>query len=425
MTSEEISTIIRLYFELVEKLFRMYIKRTVENLIKEANAHYSVVLLTGPRQVGKSTVLKYCDAKRTYVTLDDPATRELAINEPKLFMQRYPAPVIIDEIQYAPELLQYIKIEVDTKKQKGAYWLTGSQQFHMMKNVSESLAGRVAILNLMGFSLSELNSRSSNSPFIPTQDYVEKSRKNALKIELKELYEIIQRGSFPAINTDKNQSWEMFYGSYLQTYLERDIRDLSSISDEMTFLKFMRTISSRTGQLLNYADIANSVGISQPTAKSWLSLLISSGLVYLLEPYYNNLNKRMVKTPKLYFLDTGLCAYLTNWNTPEVLEAGAMSGAFFETFVVSEILKSYLHNGKRAPIYFYRDKEKKEIDLIIEQNGVLYPVEIKKTAKPDKFMIKNFKVLDNYKVGNGAVVCLANEDLPITENINIIPVSYI
>lgn len=423
MIYQESSTIIKLEFELVEGF--MYKKRTVENLIKETSKNFGVVLITGARQVGKSTVLKHCDDKRTYVTLDNPTVRELAINEPQLFMQRYQAPVIIDEIQYAPELLSYIKMEVDANKNNGAYWLTGSQQFHMMKNVSESLAGRVGIINLMGFSLSELESNIKKQPFMPTLDYINSVRADSKKYSLKEIYEIIWRGSFPAINMNKEQNWEMFYSSYLQTYLERDIRDLAKISDEMTFLKFIRIIASRTGQLLNYSDIASSVGISQPTAKAWLSLLISSGLVYLLEPYYNNINKRMVKTPKIYFLDTGLCSYLTNWNTPEVLEAGAMSGAMFETFVITEILKSYLHRGKRPPIYFYRDKDKKEIDLIIEQNGKLHPIEIKKTAKPDKSSIKNFKVLTDLKNTEGAVICLCNEDLPLTENINVIPVAYL
>lgn len=403
----------------------MYITRTIEDLITETSRHFGAVLVTGARQVGKSTVFKHCDNKRTYVTLDNPTIRELAVNEPQLFLQRYQAPVIIDEIQYAPELLPYIKIEIDTKKEKGAYWLTGSQQFHMMKNVSESLAGRVGILNLMGFSLAESESRRKQQPFIPTADYITSVRNYAKKYSLKEIYEIIWRGSFPAVNVDKEQSWEMFYGSYLQTYLERDIRDLTSVSDEMTFLKFIRIIASRTGQLLNYSDIASAVGISQPTAKAWLSLLISSGLVYLLEPYYNNINKRMIKTPKLYFLDTGLCSYLTNWNTPEVLESGAMSGEILETFVVAEVLKSYLHNGKRAPVYFYRDKDKKEIDLIIVQNGKLYPIEIKKTAKPDKSSVKNFDVIPEANRAEGAVVCLCDEDFPLKKNINIIPVGYL
>lgn len=403
----------------------MYITRTIEDLITETSKHYGVVLITGARQVGKSTVFSHCDKNRTYVSLDNPTIRELAINEPRLFMQRYPAPVIIDEIQYAPELLPYIKIEVDTNKERGAYWLTGSQQFHMMKNVSESLAGRVGIINLMGFSLPELNLKHKQEPFVPSIEYIKKARKKSKNYNLKEIYEIIWRGSFPAINVNKEQSWEMFYGSYLQTYLERDIRNLASIADEMTFLKFIRIIAARTSQLLNYSDIASSVGISQPTAKAWLSLLTSSGLVYLLEPYHNNISKRMIKTPKLYFLDTGLCSYLTNWTTPESLEAGAMSGAILETFVVAEVLKSYLHNGKKAPIYFYRDKDKKEIDIIIEQNGKLHPVEIKKTAKPDKSLVKSFDILPEQNRAEGAVVCLCNEDLPLTEGVNSIPVGYL
>lgn len=403
----------------------MYLTRTIEDLITETSRHFGVVLITGARQVGKSTVFRHCDENRTYVSLDNPTIRELAINEPQLFIQRYPAPVIIDEIQYAPELLPYIKIEVDTNKESGAYWLTGSQQFHMMKNVSESLAGRVGIINLMGFSLPELGLKPKQQAFVPTIDYINRARKESKNYNLKEIYEIIWRGSFPAINVNKEQNWETFYSSYLQTYLERDIRDLASISDEMTFLKFIRIIASRTGQLLNYSDIASSVGISQPTAKAWLSLLTSSGLVYLLEPYHNNISKRMVKTPKLYFLDTGLCSYLTNWTTPESLEAGAMSGAILETFVVAEVLKSYLHNGKRSPIYFYRDKDKKEIDLIIEQNGKLHPVEIKKTAKPEKSLVKSFDVLPAPIRAEGAVICLCDEDLPLTENVNSIPVGYL
>jgi len=314
-------------------------------------------------------------------------------------------------------------MEIDKTKAKGAYWLTGSQQFHMMKNVSESLAGRVGIINLAGFSLNELNKKPNYDPFLPTVKHVAERRKTAKKYGLKEIYEIIHRGSFPVINIEKKQDWEMFYSAYLQTYLERDIRDLTKISDELTFLKFVRTVAARTGQMLNYADIATSVGVSQPTAKSWLSLLVSSGLVYLLEPYHRNITKRMIKTPKLYFVDTGLCSYLTGWSTPQVLEAGAMSGAIFETFAVAEILKSYRHNGKRAPIYYYRDKDKREIDLIIEKDGKLYPVEIKKTAKPSKADIKNFNVLPNS--AQGAVICLCGEDMPLTDSVNALPIGYV
>lgn len=403
----------------------MYIHREIENKIKEISKNFKVILVTGARQVGKSTVLKECDKKRGYVTLDDIDARELAKNDPKLFLQRYTPPVIIDEIQYAPELLSYIKILVDNSDEKGQYWLTGSQQFSMMKNVSESLAGRVGILELRGFSLRELEKKNSYRPFLPSSEYIEQNRKIAKPYTLNELYEIIWRGSYPEINVNKSMPRDIYYGSYLQTYLERDIRNLSEISDEMSFVKFIRVAAARTGQMLNYADIAAEVGITQPTAKKWLSILVSSGIVFLLQPYYNNVNKRLVKTPKLYFADTGLCSYLTGWSTPDVLEKGAMSGSIFETFIVNEIIKSYKNNGIEPNIYYYRDKDKKEIDVIIEKDGMLYPIEIKKTASPDKNMVNTFSLILKESSAEGAVICLALDDMPLKENINVIPVGYI
>ncbi len=403
----------------------MYIHRTIEKTICETSKHFKVLLITGARQVGKSTVLKKCDPDRTYVTLDNPIIRELAITDPEMFFQRFTPPILIDEIQYAPNLLQYIKIAVDNSEENGNYWLTGSQQFNMMKNVSESLAGRVGILNLMGFSLSEINEHITYSPFLPTNEFISSARKSSAGYNLKQIYEIIWRGAYPAINTDKAISWDIFYSSYLQTYLERDIKDMTSVSSELSFLQFIKIVAARTGQMLNYADIASAAGISQPTAKAWLSLLISSGIVYLLEPYYSNINKRIIKTPKIYFTDTGLCSYLTGWNNPEVLENGAMSGAFFETFVVNEIIKSYKHNGLNPHIYYYRDKDKAEIDIIIEANGKLYPIEIKKTGSPDKSMVKSFKIIPEKMRGEGCVICLAQEDLPLCTNVNIIPVGYL
>jgi len=399
-------------------------KRVIEKYIKNLSNQFKVLLITGARQVGKSTLLKHCDNKRTYVTLDDYRAREMAVNEPELFLQRYKTPVIIDEIQYAPNLLSYIKIHVDNFDKKGQYWLTGSQQFHMMKNITESLAGRVAIIDLKGFSLKELDD-SEQIPFLPTIDFVEKMRKSSKKYDLSDIYKIIWLGSYPEINANKNIDWETFYKSYLRTYIERDIKDLNAVKNEMDFLKFLKVLAARTGQMLNYADIANEVGASLPTIKSWVSILVSSNIVYLLQPYFSNLNKRIVKTPKVYFTDTGLCSYLTSWDNPNVLESGAMSGAIFETFVINEIIKSYTHNTKEPNIYYYRDKDKKEIDVIIEKNGKLYPVEIKKTANPDKNMIKNFSVIPEHLLGEGAVVCLANEDFPITKTVNAIPVSYI
>ena len=402
----------------------MYKQRTIEKHIIDLSKQFKVLLVTGARQVGKSTLLKHCDTDRLYVTLDDLRVREMAVNEPELFLQRYKAPLIIDEIQYAPQLLSYIKMEVDNSDKKGQYWLTGSQQFHLMQNVTESLAGRVAIIDLEGFSLKEID-ETEQIPFLPTEDFISTMRKTSKTHDLTNIYNIIWKGAYPEINVNLDTDWETFYKSYLRTYLERDIRDLNAVKNEMDFIKFLKVLASRTGQMLNYADIANEIGSSIPTIKSWISILVSSNIVYLLQPYYSNLNKRIVKSPKIYFSDTGLCSYLTGWDNPKVLEAGAMNGAIFETFVVSEIIKSYIHNSKNPNIFYYRDKDKKEIDVIIEKNGKLYPIEIKKSANPTKNMVKNFSVIPEDKLGSGAVICLAKEDFPITDNISAIPISYI
>lgn len=402
----------------------MYIKRTSEDVIKKLSKQFKVVLVTGARQVGKSTLLKHCDENRNYVSLDDLSERELAINEPKLFLETHKAPLIIDEIQYAPELLSYIKLIVDKSDKKGQYWLTGAQQFHLMKNVSESLAGRVGILDLMGLSLVELSQTPNNEPFFPDLEYIEKRRENHKNYSTSNIFKIIYNGSFPALNNqDEFQDRNAFYSAYIRTYIERDIRDLSSISNEMKFLNFIRVVAARTGQVLKYSELANAVDISEPTAKTWLSVLVSSNIVYLLEPYYRNITKRMTKMPKIYFLDTGLCSYLTGWSSPEVIEKGAMNGAFFETFVVSEILKSYRHNGERPLIYWYRDTQQKEIDLLIERDGKLHPIEIKLTSNPNKSMLKHFKVLDNQ--GYGGLICMRESDIPLTEDVSAIPISYI
>lgn len=402
----------------------MYIKRTSEDIIKKLSKQFKVVLVTGGRQVGKSTLLKHCDENRNYVSLDDLSERELAINEPKLFLETHKAPLIIDEIQYAPNLLSYIKLIVDKSDKKGQYWLTGSQQFHLMKNVSESLAGRVGILDLMGLSLAELSQTPNNKPFFPDLEYIEERRENHKNYSTSDIFKIIYNGSFPALNNqDEFQDRNAFYSAYIRTYIERDIRDLSSISNEMKFLNFIRVVAARTGQVLKYSELANAVDISEPTAKTWLSVLVSSNIVYLLEPYYRNITKRMTKMPKIYFLDTGLCSYLTGWSSPEVIEKGAMNGAFFETFVVSEILKSYRHNGERPLIYWYRDTQQKEIDLLIERDGKLHPIEIKLTSNPNKSMLKHFKVLDNQ--GYGGLICMRESDIPLTEDVSAIPIGYI
>lgn len=406
----------------------MYIKRTLEQSIKSMSQFFPVVLVTGPRQVGKTTVLQNCEKKsRAYVSLDTLEYRELAKQDPALFLQRFPAPVLIDEIQYAPELLPYIKSLVDKENKPGMFWLTGSQQFHLMKNVSESLAGRVGILHLQGLSQDEKDNQANSDPFLPTVDYIKGKTARKPETDLNRVYERIWKGSYPKLYPADNTYWEAFYDSYLQTYVERDIKALSAVGNELNFIKFMRALAARTAQLVNYADIASDVGISAPTVQAWLSILQASGLVYVMQPYSNNVGKRFVKTPKVYFMDTGLACYLTGWKTPQTLEAGAMSGEMLETYVVSEILKSYLHNGKQPNIYYYRDKDKREIDVLLEQDGTFYPVEIKKKSNPDSKDIRAFKVLDTLQLkrGPGAVICLANTHLPITEDVTAIPVGYL
>jgi predicted AAA+ superfamily ATPase len=354
--------------------------------------------------------------------------RTLAESDPALFLQRYRPPIIIDEVQYAPNLLSQIKIAVDKSKKNGQFWLTGLQKFHLMQSVTESLAGRVAILELNGFSQAEINGHADQVlPFLPTEDWLGPARLRAKKMGLEELYKKIWRGSYPRVITEPNISTDLFYSSYIQTYLQRDIKEIIKIRSEKTFYNFIRVIAARTSQLLNYADIARDVGIDQKTAKAWLSALEASGLVYLLQPYHNNLTSCLIKTPKLYFLDTGLCAYLTKWSTPQALEAGAFSGAILKTWVIAELLKSYWYNGKTPFFYFYRDKDQKEIDLIIEQDNTLYPVEIKKSATPSLHAANNFSLLAKLKqrVGHGAIICLRQKDIPLSAEVDAIPIAYL
>jgi predicted AAA+ superfamily ATPase len=313
-------------------------------------------------------------------------------------------------------------VAADTLGQPDLFWLTGSQQFHVMKGVSESLSGRVAVLRLLGLSRRELLGRGTASrPFLPTLDPVEADN----PLSLVELYRIIWRGSFPAVALDPAIDRDLYFGSYLQTYVQRDVRDLAQVGDEMAFLRFVRAAAARTGQLLNIAELARDADVAFNTAKSWLSILQSTGILHLLEPYHSNLTKRLVKAPKLYLLDTGLCAYLTQWSSPETLEAGAMSGAILETWIVQELLKGYWHNGRQAPFFYYRDKDKKEIDILIEQDGLLHPLECKKTASPGKADVRHFSVLASLQlpVGPGGVICLADRSLPLGHALRSVPVS--
>ncbi|MCL2321930.1 MAG: ATP-binding protein [Oscillospiraceae bacterium] len=414
----------------------MYIKRAIEESIIKISKTFPVLLLTGPRQAGKTMMLKkLAEDSRKYVTLDDPDIRLLAKSDPALFMQRFTPPILIDEVQYAPEILPYIKMSVDSSGKKGDFWLTGSQAFHMMKNVSESLAGRVGIVNLLGLSSSEIGALKSE-PFTTSPERLMSRLSAVQKMGINEIFNRIFKGAFPALYGEDAPDLSDFYRSYINTYLQRDIKDLTQVADETAFYNFMIIVAANTARPVIYEEIAKDAGISPPTAKKWMSILMSSGLVALVQPYNNNVLKRVTKMPLLHFLDTGLCAYLLKWGNPETLERGAMSGAFFESFVFSEIYKSYLNAGKEAPLYYYRDKEKREIDLLIYENGTLYPIEIKKAASPGTEAVKHFKVLnpvteperfgelEQYKIeiGNGAVICMANDLLPVDKKNWFVPV---
>lgn len=403
--------------------------RTLAPTIRNVSATFPVLLLTGPRQVGKTTLLAECGrGERNYVTLDDLDRRQLAQNDPALFFQAHKPPVLIDEVQYAPQLFSAIKMMVDKDGRAGQFWLTGSQKFHLMKGITESLAGRVAILDLLGFSEKEKEGRAAaQTPFLPTFEWAEKAAASAVDFTVGEVYRRIWRGSFPMLCGNPGISRDIFYNSYVRTYIERDVKDVLKIGNELHFYRFIRAAAARTGQLLNYSDLARDVDIDQKTVKSWLSTLETSGLVKLLEPYHNNVAKRMIKTPKLYFLDTGLAAFLTNWDTPESLEAGAMNGAFLETHVFAEILKSYWHNGVYPNIYFYRDADRKEIDFVFERNMVLYPVEVKKTATPGATGAQAFECLRKFKkdVGDGAMLCLREGHIPLSKNVIAMNIGYL
>lgn len=401
----------------------MYIRRDLEKIVLEASKAFPVVLVTGPRQAGKTTMLeKLSENTRKYISLDNPMIRDIAVNDPALFLQRYAPPVIIDEIQYAPQLLPYIKMYVDEHKNKGDFWLTGSQMFHLMKNVSESLAGRIGVIHMLGLSSSEI-AGVPGSAYKTDFKVLQDKLNTAEKQDLSQVYHRIYKGSMPGLY-ETEQDVERYYDSYVTTYLQRDVKDLTQVGDELAFMRFMTCCAARTSQMVNYTDMAKDVGISPPTAKQWLSVLVSSGIITLVEPYYNNVLKRMIKSPNMYFLDTGLCAYLTRWTSAETLEISAMSGAFFETYVVSEIIKSYYNAGKRPPIFYYRDTDNKEIDLVIEQDNTLYPIEIKKSGNPKRDAIKHFSVLEKTgkHIGTGNVICLCNDVIPIDKNNFFVPV---
>jgi predicted AAA+ superfamily ATPase len=406
----------------------MYVKRHIEEAVLRRAKAKGAVVVTGARQVGKTTLIENLRPDLPKISFDDRQTKLRAIEEPSTFFDIAPPPVFLDEIQYATELFPYIKILLDNSHHKGDFFLTGSQKYELMQNVSESLAGRAGILELMGLSLREINRESWNAPFLPTLAYLKERKAVSTLMKIPKAWEAIHRGSLPELALNGELGWADYYSDYIKTYLERDVKKLTQVADEDSFYKFMTVCAAMSGQLVNCASIANSVGVSVPTAKRWISILRTSGVVYLLQPYSNNAIYRAVKTPKLHFLDIGLAAYLTRWLTPENLALGAMNGHFFESFVVSEVLKSYANAGREADLYFLRDGNGKEIDLLIHENNTLHPIKIKTTSEPDARDIQSFGVLGKIKgvdVGEGGVICLANELLPLKDKNYIIPLYMI
>ena len=401
-----------------------YIKRDIESTILATSRSYASLILTGPRQVGKSTTLQHlAEKERTEVTLDDEEARRLAKTDPELFLSLYKAPLLIDEVQYAPELFSRIKIEIDRGAAPGSYWMTGSQPFHLMKLAQESLAGRAAILTMPSLSQGEIYGEETKSPFSLELSMLQERAKSRKSIDTLQQYERIWQGSLPGHVSGKYPQRDVFYSSYLQTYIQRDIRELYEGVDYLQFADFIRAAACRAGNLLNVHSIAQDVGVSDDTAKRWLGLLEKSGIIFYLRPYSNNLLKRTIKTPKMYFFDTGLIAYLTKYSSPEILMNGAINGAIFENYVVSEILKSYSNQGLEAIYHHYRDKDSREIDFVLESDGELHPIEVKKTASPPTELAGKFKVLDKASVprGTGAIVCTKRELSAIDKTTIIVP----
>ena len=404
-----------------------YISRCIESYIKKMLSQFKVLLITGARQVGKTTMLKKCLGNNyEYIVLDDINELDLAQNDPVLFFKSHNLPLLVDEVQLAPQLFRQIKLLVDQSEQKGLVCLTGSQTFRLVQNAGESLAGRIGIIDMAGLSLRELYNINFLNPFIPTVEYINKREKKLIQYE--NLWQKIHRGSMPEL-TDSNIDWNQFYRSYIRTYINRDIRDLINAANVTTFNKYMISLAARTGELYNAATIANDIGVSLNTVKEWTSMLEGSGIIRLVHPFERNITKRAIKTPKIYFMDTGLVCNLVGWTSPAVAQNGGMAGSLFETFIVSEILKSYLNAGKDCSnIYFYRDHNQNEIDLVIEENAVLYPIEIKKSARPQLEMAKavsQLKTIPNYTVGHGTILCQINKRLELSDEVTALPVEFI
>lgn len=418
------------------------IKRHIENVVERRSQNSKAILLTGPRQVGKSTLYKHLFSNVNQVTFDDDLLLAQAEEDMNLFLLNNPCPLMIDEVQKCPSIFNKLKIILDNTDKYGNFYLTGSQKLQLMEGVSESLAGRVSVVELEGLSLREIKGISFNRHFIPMEAYI-REREKSLKEYRQGLWETIHRGSYPELYANPEREWVDFYQSYVKTYLERDVNKLIKTKNHLTFVKFLTCVAARTGQVINYANISSEIGVSEITVKEWISILEKSGIIYILKPYTSSALNRAIRTPKLYFRDTGLCCYLTRWLTPDTLKNGAMAGAMFETFVINEILKSYSNEGLEYDfnVFYYNGKDKKkkkengeeievdgEIDLILQEDGILYPIEIKMSATPKADMASEFDVLDGIpdkKRGVGAIICLYDKKLFLRENLIALPLEYI
>lgn len=418
------------------------IKRHIEHVVERRSKNSKAILLTGPRQVGKSTLYKHLFSNVNQVTFDDDLLLAQAEEDMNLFLLNNPCPLMIDEVQKCPSIFNKLKIILDNTDKYGNFYLTGSQKMQLMEGVSESLAGRVSVVELAGLSLREIKGISFDRHFIPTDTYISE-REKALKEYRQDLWETIHRGSYPELHANPKREWVDFYQSYVKTYLERDVNKLIKAKNHLTFVKFLTCVAARTGQVINYANISSEIGISEITVKEWISILEKSGIIYILKPYTSSALNRAIRTPKIYFRDTGLCCYLTRWLTPDTLKNGAMAGPMFETFVINEILKSYSNEGLEYDfnVFYYNGKDKKkkkengreievdgEIDLILQEDGILYPIEIKMSATPKADMASEFDVLDGVpdkKRGMGVIICLYDKKLFLRENLIALPLEYI
>ena len=414
------------------KLFNMeattYYPRTISTRLQYMSAHFPCVLLLGARQVGKSTILEeILPEGMHYVTLDNYVEAEKANQDPIGFLEEHPAPLFIDEVQYAPALMRAIKMKVDASKQNGMYWMTGSQQFHLMQGISESLAGRVGILDLYTFSQREILNAGNNAPIFQPEEPA-KYAEGITPCNIHELYRRIWRGGYPILHKDEGMEPNVYFDSYVRSFLERDVRHLTQVSNLASFMKFLRSAALRTGQQIVYSELARDAEITPNTAKAWLSILETTGIISILHPYSVNSIKRLTKTPKLYFMDTGLCCWLAQWDNPTALMNSAYSGAILETWVYGQLLRSFSHNGKRPQLYFFRDaKGTAEVDFLLIQNGGIYPIEVKRSSSPAESDLKHVAKIptNRLELRPGIIMCTTDRIYSLPNGIYAFPISLL